>query len=192
MVRLRSLSASSWVSAPSFRRHRQFPFAIPGKFIRASDPSSRRSCAGTMAVSACDAKRLTDQGPDNLPVVCSQLFLQGFALPAWQLPIPARRCVVIMGSGIDHRFQGMLFRELNCLLNLSRTRIGAPLCPGSEVDPVKPLPRVLWRRDHPRSKAIPPGLRGRLRKMKRLHQVGIARSEPSWLVQALHRCGQSR
>ena len=58
MVMLRSLCASSWVSAPSFRRHCQFPFAIPGKFIRASDPSSRRSWAGMMAVSAGDASAL--------------------------------------------------------------------------------------------------------------------------------------
>ena len=51
----------------------------------------------------------TDHGPDNFPVIASQLFLQRFALRGWQLSIPARRCVVIMGSGIDNCLQRVRF-----------------------------------------------------------------------------------
>jgi len=47
--------------------------------------------------------------------------------------------------------------ELNWFRDLSRTRIGVPVCRGAEVDPVKPPLRVLWHRDHPRSRAYPKG-----------------------------------
>ena len=46
----------------------------------------------------------------------------------------------------------------------------------AEIDPLKPPLQVLWRRDHPRSKAMTQGLRGRLGEKERLRQVGTARS----------------
>ena len=82
--------------------------------------------------------------------------------------------------------------ELNWFRDLSRARIAELVCPGSETDPVKPPLGVLWRRDHPRSKAMTQGLRGRPGEKERLRQAGTARSQPSGLAQALRRCGQSR
>ena len=44
------------VSCFSSKRQRQFPFARPGKFIRASEPSPSTSCRGTTAISATDVR----------------------------------------------------------------------------------------------------------------------------------------
>ncbi len=44
--------ASSGVQLASGARQLQFPAATAGVFIRASEPSSSRSCAGTTAISA--------------------------------------------------------------------------------------------------------------------------------------------
>ena len=49
-----SLLRTLRVSWPGFNRHRQLPLAMPGRLNRASLPRPRRSCAGTIAVSATE------------------------------------------------------------------------------------------------------------------------------------------
>ena len=84
----------------------------------------------------------------------------GYLLPA----VFARLCVVCLATSYTSlplcRYHGFRCRplispdavlmELNWFRDLSRTRIGAPVCPESEVDRVKPPRRGLWHRDHPR------------------------------------------
>ena len=47
-------------------RHSQLPPTVPGKFIRASPPRCKKSCMGTMAVSATEAKTHS--------IIASQMF----------------------------------------------------------------------------------------------------------------------
>ena len=53
-ARPRRRLASAGVSAPRSSRQLQFPFVIPGRFIRASLPRPSTSCAGTIASAARD------------------------------------------------------------------------------------------------------------------------------------------
>ena len=101
-VQAASLCACARVSGCSSFHFQLSPFTVPGRFIRASLPSPRRSCAGMTTELVLDGEHVLQQRPVLTLPGCRSGGELRLVVPAPALPPPGER-VRVVGRGVEDR-----------------------------------------------------------------------------------------